>query len=55
MNTRTIYFKNGKVITVVGEVILYNSSVDKVRKTDSDLHYVNQEEVLLVSKEDSYA
>jgi len=55
MNTRTIYFKNGKVITLVGDVVLYSPTVDKIRKTDSNLHYVNQEEVLLVSKEDNNA
>ncbi|WP_165442653.1 hypothetical protein [Kurthia gibsonii] len=55
MSTRTIHFKNGKAITVVGDVVLYSPTMDKIRKTDSNLHYVNQEEVLLVSKEDNNA
>ncbi|MGK4152037.1 hypothetical protein AB0X74_05065 [Kurthia gibsonii] len=52
MSTRTIHFKNGKAITVVGDVVLYSPTMDKVRKTDSNIHYVNQEEVLLVTSDD---
>lgn len=52
LSTRTIHFKNGKAITVVGDVVLYSPTMDKVRKTDSNIHYVNQEEVLLVTSDD---
>lgn len=53
MNTRTIHFKNGKAITLTGDVILYSPTMDRVRKTDSKVHYVNQEEVLLVTNDDN--
>lgn len=51
MQTRTVHFKNGKVITVVGEVVLFNATIDKVRKVDDRAHYINQEEVLYISSD----
>ncbi|GEK34836.1 hypothetical protein [Kurthia sibirica] len=55
MSRRTIHFKNGKTITVIGDVVLYSPTMDKVRKTDNNAHYVNQEEVLFLTNDDSNA